>query len=155
MPAAPAVTFFDLDTLLALAAGRVPRVRRAARRRLSGAARAGVLANIPVALGAAGIEQTLVVLGIDGWFEKALIIDAARLSVAMPDRRVFALAAALAEVPPADCLYLTTSAAHARAARAAGMRAEIERAPGAAAAAEVIETSPAGPQAEPAGLAVL
>jgi MGT family glycosyltransferase len=35
------------------------------------------------------------------------------------------------------------------------MRAEIERAPGAAAAAEVIENSPASPLAEPAGLAVL
>ena len=121
---APSVVFFDLDALLQLRPGGPPRVRPAARRWLGGSARLGVLTNAPAELGAAGIERTLVALGIDGYVEHELIVDAARLPTALPDRRAFAVAAALAEARIEQCLFVTARPRLLAAAAAAGMPAE-------------------------------
>jgi 5-methylthioadenosine/S-adenosylhomocysteine deaminase len=91
---------------------------------LDGSVRLGVLTNAPAELGAAGIERTLVALGIDGYFERELIIDAARLPTPLPDRRAFAVAAALAEVDIGRCLFVSTRPRLLSAAGTAGMPGE-------------------------------
>ncbi len=144
-PAEPRVVFFDLDALVLLEPGRPPRVRPAARRRLAGGQRVGILANVPAELGAAGILRTLVALGVDGYFERALIIDAAQLPTPLPDRRAFAVAAAIAEVVAGECLYITTRPPLLAAAAAAGMTVEGV---GAAARTEVPASSKLGPLAD-------
>jgi 5-methylthioadenosine/S-adenosylhomocysteine deaminase len=120
----PTVVFFDLDALLERHPGRPPRVRPAARRRLGEEKRVGVLANAPAELGAAGILRTLVALGIDGYIERDLVMDAAQLPTPLPDRRAFAAAAALAEVRLGECLFVSTRQVLLEAASAAGMAAE-------------------------------
>ncbi|CAN5789908.1 hypothetical protein BH24CHL6_BH24CHL6_08540 [soil metagenome] len=91
---------------------------------MDGSFRLGVLTNAPADLAAAGIERTLVALGIDGYFERELIVDAARLPTPLPDRRAFAVAAALAEVSIGRCLFVSTRPRLLSAAGAAGMPAE-------------------------------
>ncbi len=150
----PNVTFFDLGAIV-IAGPQGARLRPGTRRRLARDGRLGILTNAPGGLGRRGIEQTLVALGIDGLFARDLVIDAAVLPAPLPDRRAFAVAAALAGVELGACRFVAVRRDLLAAARSAGMviesaagRAEdpARRARGST-GARISRRSPAGPGA--------
>lgn len=94
------------------------------RARLAAGGRFGILTNAPRGLGRSGIEQTLAALGVDGFFSSDLIIDAAVLPAALPDRRAFAVAAVFACVPIDRCRYVGARPDLLAAARGAGLQVD-------------------------------
>lgn len=84
--------------------------------------RLGVLANLGPGGTRADARRLLQSAGLVERFDPLLIVVASELPVALPDRRAFAVAAALAEVPAARCVYVSASPPVLLAAAAAGMR---------------------------------
>jgi len=116
------VVFFDLfGTLVARRDARFS-VLPAIQPWLDISNRLGVLCNLVAGREAREIERILEDAEIDGHFDRALLIAASNLPAALPDRRAFAVAAALAEVPIGQCVFLSNDAALRDAAVTAGMR---------------------------------
>lgn len=84
--------------------------------------RCGVLCNLGPGSDARDIERILEDAEIDGHFDRDLLIVASNLPRPLPDRRVFAAAAALAEVAPGQCVFVSADPALGEAAASAGMR---------------------------------
>lgn len=116
-----AVVFFDLRRTLIDETTRAPSLRPSAIEWLRQAARSGLL--FPALRGddARGIDLLLEQLGIAGTVDSRLVLPDSVLPLALPDRRVFKIAAVLAEVATADCLYVSADPALTAAAAAAGM----------------------------------
>ena len=62
-------------------------------------------------------------VGLFSSFDPELLVMASNLPVSLPDRRAFAVAAALAETPIEECVYVSANPGLLVAAAAAGMRA--------------------------------
>ena len=116
-----AVVFFDLRRTLIGETTRAPRLRPQATAWLRQAARSGLL--FPALRGddARGVDLLLEQLGIAGTIDSRLVLPDSVLPLALPDLRVFKIAAVLAEVATGDCLYVSADPALTAAAAAAGM----------------------------------
>jgi cytosine/adenosine deaminase-related metal-dependent hydrolase len=84
--------------------------------------RLGVLGAFPMG-GRRELQRTLEDEGLWPFLDPELVVLAADLPTPLPDRRAFAVAAALAELPPERCVYVSGSDTLRIAAAAAGMRA--------------------------------
>ncbi len=114
-----ATVFFDLGGTLVLPGDDGAVLNPAAASWLEAGARRGVLCN-----DAPGeVRWTLEAAGIYNLFELELVVLAAQLPCPLPDRRAFAVAAALAEAPIADCVFVSADSDLVAAAEAAGMQA--------------------------------
>ena len=118
---------------------------------LSADTRLGVLANLGPGGTRADARRLLQSAGLVERFDPLLIVVASELPVPLPDRRAFAVAAALAEVPVAQCVYVSANPPLLLAAAAAGMRsfaltaAAAVTAPVAGAPAAAADGAAAGP----------
>ena len=117
------VIYFDLFGTLVewTALGFQPRAAVAPWLELSGDYRLGILCN---ARGrhTRDVQRVLEEAGLAGRFAPELLIVATDLPCPLPGRRAFAVAAALAEMPPEACLFVSADPALILAAAAAGMR---------------------------------
>jgi imidazolonepropionase-like amidohydrolase len=103
-------------------------------------ARIGILCNAPRGQSSSDLARLLEFVGLGSRVEAGLVVVASDPFPRLPDRRAFAMAAALAEAPIGDCVYFSRDAGLRLAAAAAGMRVvgpdapahEATAAPGAA-----------------------
>jgi 5-methylthioadenosine/S-adenosylhomocysteine deaminase len=119
--------FFDLDVLLTRdrAGWRVPRdaspaLAEAATRRDMGTVRLGVLGEGHTGSRREHVMGMLEFAGIDGLFDDDLVVLPFELGASLTDPRAFAVAAAVAGLPPDQCTYVGVVAARLAAARDAG-----------------------------------
>jgi 5-methylthioadenosine/S-adenosylhomocysteine deaminase len=85
--------------------------------------RVGVLCNLPGGRDGRDIERILEEVGLDGFIDRDLIVAATNLPQQLPDRRAFAVAAAVAELPAERCVFVSIDATLRAAATDAGMAA--------------------------------
>ena len=71
--------------------------------------RLGLLCNLPRRYDAAAFRLLLRDHGFEAWFDPELILLASALPTPLPDRRAFAVAAALAEAKPETLTYITAN----------------------------------------------
>ena len=71
--------------------------------------RLGLLCNLPRRYDAASFRLLLRDHGFEAWFDPELIVLASALPTPLPDRRAFAVAAALAEAKPETLTYITAN----------------------------------------------
>jgi 5-methylthioadenosine/S-adenosylhomocysteine deaminase len=116
--------FFDL---LGTVVVRDARERFAARREslelMLDDVRVGLLCNLPPGRSQRDVTRILDEAGVLERFDPDLLIVASDLPCPLPDRRAFAVAAALAEAPPEACRFVSTDAASCAAAATSGMDA--------------------------------
>jgi hypothetical protein len=125
--AAGKVVFFDLVGTLVTSL-RAPRPATSLEPWLGAGWRRGVLCNL-AAGDARTVRRALEAIGLDGLFDPDLLVVATNLPTPLPDRRAFAAAAALAELPAKKCAYVSADAALREAAAGAGMAATEPPAP--------------------------
>ena len=111
--------------------------------------RRGVLCNLGPRQNGRTILRILEEAGIDGHFDRDLLIAATNLPQPLPDRRAFAAAAAIAEVAVGECTFLSADPTLSAAGVAAGMQGEAPPAQAAAAGGELLSA------AEEAGASLL
>jgi hypothetical protein len=119
----PAI-FFDLWGTLLRTGPRVakPQTETTALLASLGGYRLGVLANAGSNRSARDVRRLLEAAGIAHYFDPALIVVASDLPTPLPDRRAFAVAAALAASALGDCVFVSRNTTLLIAAAAAGMR---------------------------------
>ena len=117
------VIYFDLFGTLVewTALGFQPRAAVAPWLELSGDYRMGILCNAK-GRHTRDVQRVIEEAGLAGRFAPELLIVATDLPCPLPDRRAFAVAAALAEMPTEACLFVSADQALLVAAAAAGMR---------------------------------
>jgi len=122
MPAKP-VSFLDLWGTLLLRTARGVEVSPVLLPLLTKGVlgRVGILCNLPEGQGVRQVRAALAAAGIESHVDTQIVIVASALGTPLPDRRAFAAAAAVAEVPLEDCLFLSANQSHVIAALAAGM----------------------------------
>jgi 5-methylthioadenosine/S-adenosylhomocysteine deaminase len=130
--AAGKVVFFDLLGALVAQDGSRFTATAAADPWLGDEWRRGVLCNLGPRHNGRTIRRILEEAEIEGHFDSDLLVAASNLPRPLPDRRAFAVAAALAEVPVESCTFVSADPELRSAAESAGMQSE---APPAAAAA--------------------
>jgi imidazolonepropionase-like amidohydrolase len=137
-----AVVFFDLwGTLLRIGDRGVELLLGVEELlRAHGACRLGILCNAGAGRSARDVRRALEAVGLEARFQRELIVTASDLPTPLPDRRAFAVAAALAEVPIGTCVFVSRDGRMRLSALAAGMTAL---------AADAVRT----PVDSPAGLA--
>ncbi len=139
------VVFFDLlGTLVRRDAGRYTAVAGVEARLTEG--RNGVLCDLGPRGNGRDVLRILEEAGIDGHFAADLLVASGNFPHPLPDRRAFAMAAALAELPPAECTFVSAGPELCKAAEAAGMKAESPAPEGAGLLADGGEPA-AGPAA--------
>lgn len=115
------VVFFDL---LGTAVSRNGLGRFAARpealQLMPEQARLGLLCNLPAGRSGADAVRILDEAGILERFQPDLLLVASELPCPLPDRRAFAIAAALAETPPENCRFISADPNAIAAAQASG-----------------------------------
>jgi cytosine/adenosine deaminase-related metal-dependent hydrolase len=137
------VVFFDLlGTLVSMAEGGRFSVSAAVAPWLAVESRRGVLCNLDATRDAGDIMRILEEAQIDGLFERDLLILASNLPHPLPDRRAFAVAGALAEIPLQECVFVSADPAMREAAEAAGMQSAAPTRQAAALQADVEEEAP-------------
>jgi imidazolonepropionase-like amidohydrolase len=136
------VVFFDLVGTLIVPAGGGWALRPEAAAWLGGDGRLGVLCNAGPFAGGRDVQRVLEQVGAVARLDPELVVMASNLPHPLPDRRAFAVAAALAEVPLERCLYVSADTALLVAAGLAGMR-PIAVAPTPAAPAPAAQEAPA------------
>lgn len=94
---------------------------------LSSHYRLGVLCNAVAGRQAHDIGRVLTEAGVYEYFSPELIVNASTLPRPLPDRRAFAAAAALAEVPIDCCVFVSNDVRMRLGAAAAGMKTEFLR----------------------------
>ena len=82
--------------------------------------RLGLLCNLPRRYDAASFRLLLRDHGFEAWFDPELIVFASALPTPLPDRRAFAVAAALAEAKPETLTYITANPKLSAAAKESG-----------------------------------
>ena len=95
--------------------------------------RLGLLCNLPRRYDAASFRLLLRDHGFEAWFDPELIVLASALPTPLPDRRAFAVAAALAEAKPEKLTYITANPKFSAAAEDNGWNTARLSAPAAAA----------------------
>jgi 5-methylthioadenosine/S-adenosylhomocysteine deaminase len=105
--------------------------------------RLGLLCNLPRRYDAASFRLLLRDHGFEAWFDPELILFASALPTPLPDRRAFAVAAALAEAKPETLTYITANPKLSAAAKESGWHT----APPSASAAAVLLGVDAGTEA--------
>jgi len=110
--------------------------------------RLGVLCNAENFKSGRDVKGILEQVDLFSSFDPELLVMASNLPVSLPDRRAFAVAAALAGTPIEECVYVSANPGLLVAAAAAGMRA-VSVGPGADQPAAAPE-APAAAAAEPA-----
>jgi cytosine/adenosine deaminase-related metal-dependent hydrolase len=136
MSASPPVVFFDLYDGLVTRSGTDYALREDALALLPEGARMGLIANAGPYATARDLEATVQRLGLFDRVEPGLVVVGTNLPFPFPDRRAFAVAAALAEQPIDQCVFVSSSATKREAAAAAGMQT-LEVAPAGGAGAPV------------------
>jgi 5-methylthioadenosine/S-adenosylhomocysteine deaminase len=116
------VVFFDLIGTLVTSDGARFSAMPAAEPWLSADRRRGVLCNLGTGRNARDIKRILEEAEIDGHFDSDLLVAASNLPHPLPDRRAFAVAAALAEAPAGQCVFVSADRSMRAAASSAGMR---------------------------------
>jgi cytosine/adenosine deaminase-related metal-dependent hydrolase len=121
-----AVIFFDLiGTLVGRTTGGFHLLQGANElMSLSSNYRLGVLCNAGGGHRAPAIGQVLTEAGVYEYFSPDLIVNASTLPRPLPDRRAFAAAAALAEVPVDCCVFVSNDGRMRLGAAAAGMKSD-------------------------------
>lgn len=99
--------------------------------------RLGLLCNLPRRYDAASFRLLLRDHGFEAWFDPELILFASALPTPLPDRRAFAVAAALAEAKPETLTYITANPKLSAAAKESGWHTAPPSAPAAAVLAGV------------------
>jgi 5-methylthioadenosine/S-adenosylhomocysteine deaminase len=94
--------------------------------------RLGLLCNLPRRYDAAAFRLLLRDHGFEAWFDPELILFASALPTPLPDRRVFAVAAALAEAKPETLTYITANPNLSAAAEESGWHTALPSPPAAA-----------------------
>jgi 5-methylthioadenosine/S-adenosylhomocysteine deaminase len=124
-----AVIFFDLiGTLVGRTAGGFHLLKEVKELlSLSSTYRLGVLCNAGVGHQTHDIGRVLTEAGIYEYFSPELIVNASTLPHPLPDRRAFAAAAALAEVPIGCCVFVSNDVRTRLGAAAARMKTEFLR----------------------------
>lgn len=142
-PRAEPTVFYDLIGTLVERTAEGYAARPEATAWLARAGRHGLLCNAPPGRSARDVRWILEEAGLYERLTPDLILVASNLPCPLPDRRAFAVAAALAEVAPAQCVFVSADSPLREAATAAGMRVE---APSEEAAAVLASTTDAVPQ---------
>jgi 5-methylthioadenosine/S-adenosylhomocysteine deaminase len=93
--------------------------------------RLGLLCNLPPRYDAPAFRLLLRDHGFEAWFDPELILLASALPTPLPDRRAFAVAAALAEAKPDALLYITANPKLSAAAEESGWHTAPPSAPAA------------------------
>jgi 5-methylthioadenosine/S-adenosylhomocysteine deaminase len=116
--------FFDLlgTVVIRDAKGRFA-PRREALALMPDDARIGVLCNVPGGRTLRDVRRILEEAGILERFDPELLLVASELPCPLPDRRAFAVAAALAEVAPSACRFVSADPVSCAAAAASGIEA--------------------------------
>jgi 5-methylthioadenosine/S-adenosylhomocysteine deaminase len=133
-PAAPlTVAYLDFEGVLFDRDGSGWRARDvvALLSRLGKDHRLGLLCNLPPRYSAAAFRLLLRDHGFEAWFDPELILFASALPTPLPDRRAFAVAAALAEANPDALIYITANPKLAAAAEESGWQTAPPSAPAA------------------------
>src|SRR4029450_167281 len=94
--------------------------------------RIGLLRTLARAYDAASFRLLLRDHGFEAWFDPELILFASALPTPLPDRRAFAVAAALAEAKPETLTYITANPKLSAAAKESGWHTAPPSAPAAA-----------------------
>jgi hypothetical protein len=139
--------FFDLLGTLVLRTEQGYAARPEAASWMLPGERLGVLCNAENFKSARDVKGILEQVGLFSSFDPELLVMASNLPVSLPDRRTFAVAAALAETPIEDCVYVSANPGLLVAAAAAGMRSVSVSA---ATATATVEPPAAAVTAEPA-----
>lgn len=116
------VVFFDLVGTLVIRSGGSYVANPPAPGWVLRANRNGVLCNASTFRTARDVRRTLDHTGLGHLFDDDLIVMASHLKFPLPDRRAFAVAAAIAEAPVEACTYVSADHALLVGAAAAGMR---------------------------------
>jgi 5-methylthioadenosine/S-adenosylhomocysteine deaminase len=116
------VVFFDLVGTLIVPSGGGWALRPEAAAWLQGDGRLGVLCNAGPFASGRDVQRVLEQVGAVARLDPELVVMASNLPHPLPDRRAFAVAAALAEVPLERCVYVSADTAMLVAAGLAGMR---------------------------------
>jgi 5-methylthioadenosine/S-adenosylhomocysteine deaminase len=144
------VVFFDLVGTLIVPSGGSWALRPEAAAWLQAGGRLGVLCNAGPFASGRDVQRVLEQVGAVARVEPELVVMASNLPHPLPDRRAFAVAAALAEVPIERCVYVSADASMLVAAGLAGMRpVAVGPAAPAAAAPPAAATAPAASAAPP------
>ena len=114
--------FFDLLGTLVLRTEQGYAARPEAAAWMLPGERLGVLCNAENFKSARDVKGILEQVGLFSSFDPELLVMASNLPVSLPDRRAFAVAAALAETPIEECVYVSANPGLLVAAAAAGMR---------------------------------
>jgi 5-methylthioadenosine/S-adenosylhomocysteine deaminase len=146
---ADGVVFFDLVGALVAVGERGYEPMRAAPSLLSAGGRRGVLCNRPPGADAREVRWILEEAGIYELLEPGLIVVASQLPCPLPDRRAFAVAAAIAGAPVSECFFVSGDASLREAAESAGMQTVAPADPG---LAPVLASDGAWPAPELAAL---
>lgn len=121
-----AVVFIDLLGCLVTRGGQGRfEARPEALDLMPASARIGLLCNLPPGRTAADAVRILDEANILERFEPDLLIAASDLPCPLPDRRAFAVAAALAEAAPAECRFVSSDPVAVAAAQASGFDAVV------------------------------
>jgi 5-methylthioadenosine/S-adenosylhomocysteine deaminase len=142
-PQQPPVVFFDLVGTLVIRQGGTYVANPPAASWVLASNRNGVLCNAATFRSGRDVRRILEQTGLAHLFHDDLIVMASHLRFPLPDRRAFAVAAAIAEAPVDGCVYVSADSALLVGAAAAGMR--TVNVGGAAVGTETL-----GPAAEPA-----
>jgi 5-methylthioadenosine/S-adenosylhomocysteine deaminase len=109
--------------------------------------RLGVLCNADTYKDARDVRGILEQVGLYSSFDPELLVVASNLPVSLPDTRAFGVAAALAQAPASECVYVSANPGLLVAAAAAGMRA-VNVGAGAGAVAAAAPLVSAEPEAQ-------
>lgn len=121
-PAQQPVVFFDLIGTLVLRAGGSYVANPPGSSWVLSSNRNGVLCNAATFRTARDVRRILEHTGVGHLFDEDLIVMASHLKFALPDRRAYAVAAAIAEAPVEACTYVSADLALLVGAATAGMR---------------------------------
>jgi 5-methylthioadenosine/S-adenosylhomocysteine deaminase len=110
-PALPMVAFLDFEGVLFDRDGSGWRARDVlpVLSHMGKDHRLGLLCNLPQHYDAAAFRLLLRDHGFEAWFDPELVLFASALPTPLPDRRAFAVAAALAETKPEKLTYITAN----------------------------------------------
>lgn len=152
IPAQQPVVFFDLIGTLVLRAGGSYVANPPASSWVLSSNRNGVLCNAATFRTARDVRRILEQTGVGHHFDEDLIVMASHLKFPLPDRRAFAVAAAIAEAPVEACTYVSADHALLVGAATAGMRTVSVAGAAVTPEAPAPPVAPGAPEADGPGL---
>src|SRR5262245_39206338 len=118
------VIFFDpeLALLQRTARGWTQSLSATALLKVPQETRLGILCNLPPGFERRDLRDLLRTVGLEDQFDPTLLVVASALGVPLPDRRAYLVAAALADVPIEQCMFVSANLSRLMAAAQAGMK---------------------------------